>query len=404
MLVEGYRGGLLQDLENKRLYSIDHDSKALLSRLINGEEIQSVLKELNKEDKENFTHYIQGLVDKNLGTYSHMWIKSEKLEKRLCTSLDTVWLELRKSCNLRCCHCYMDSNIQRENGLDLLSFEEWISIIDQLKVYGPKKIILIGGEPLIFKELIKLIYYIGKNIEGCHIVLYSNLTLIEGKLIQCLKENKVKVITSLYSNEAKVHDRITGQIGSHEKTVSAIKLLKQNQIYINANTVIMKYNCHDIEAIEKYIYSLTGKKPKFDVIRNIGSSKDYLMPPEDQVNNKRKKLDFKGISKDEYIRNLSGNSCWQGKLNITCDGYVSPCIMGESFIDRSFNMKKHTIDQIINNYLKLQVWNISKDNIEVCKDCEYRYVCKDCRPICAEKDNIYAKDKKCTYDPYKRSY
>ena len=45
-------------------------------------------------------------------------------------------------------------------------------------------------------------------------------------------------------------------------------------------------------------------------------------------------------------------------------------------------------------------WNITKDAIEGCRDCEYRYVCTDCRAYTTDEENLYAKPLKCKYDPY----
>ncbi|MCG8412356.1 MAG: hypothetical protein MI739_13845, partial [Bacteroidales bacterium] len=44
-------------------------------------------------------------------------------------------------------------------------------------------------------------------------------------------------------------------------------------------------------------------------------------------------------------------------------------------------------------------WNISKDQIEVCKDCEFRYICSDCRAY-TKNSNVYSQPAKCTYNPY----
>jgi hypothetical protein len=49
----------------------------------------------------------------------------------------------------------------------------------------------------------------------------------------------------------------------------------------------------------------------------------------------------------------------------------------------------------------LKLWRLSMDRIEVCKDCEYRYVCEDCRPWAyGLTDNLCAKSPRCTYNPY----
>lgn len=399
MLVKGSNRGLLQDLNEKKIYSIDKGSKELLSELNKGKKISTVLAALKEEDKEGFSQYLQLLVDKNLGSFSDLWIKPEKLNKSLMSKIDTVWLELRKGCNLNCCHCYLDSNPKRDKGLKLLSLREWLSIIEELKKYKPKRIILIGGEPLLFEDIEKLISSIRNSLLSTEIILYSNLTLLTESTIKCLSENKVKVVTSIYSSSAEVHDKITRSRGSFDKTIAAIKKLKKSNVFPKANTVVMKYNEKEVKYIKEYIYSLTGKNAKFDIIRDVGIAKKELIPTQGKGEQEKKKLGFKGISKEEYIRNISGNSCWQGKLNISCDGYVSPCIMGEGLIDKSFNVRNNTFEEILEEYLKPRFWSLTRDKLDTCRECEYRYVCKDCRPKEMKDNNLYGKDKNCTYEP-----
>ncbi len=48
-----------------------------------------------------------------------------------------------------------------------------------------------------------------------------------------------------------------------------------------------------------------------------------------------------------------------------------------------------------------EVWYINKSKIEVCKDCEYRCLCSDCRAYISDPNNIYSKPLKCHYNPYK---
>ena len=45
-------------------------------------------------------------------------------------------------------------------------------------------------------------------------------------------------------------------------------------------------------------------------------------------------------------------------------------------------------------------WNITKDQISICKDCEFRHVCTDCRAYIENPDDIYSKPLKCGYNPY----
>lgn len=406
ILIEGACGGLIQDLKNKKIYSIDATSKVCLKNLLQGKSISEVINQTENINKDKLLDYLKQLVDKNLGFYSNMWIKSEDFQKCIYDKLDTVWLEVRKSCNLRCCHCYMDSNPKRDINMKLLNLKEWEEVILQLKEFGPKRIILIGGEPLLFKDIEFLIEFIRSRNQQAEIILYSNLTLLTEEIITCIIKNKVKVVTSVYSKDKEVHDKITKQNGSFEKTLTGIKKLRDKKVYVQANAVIMKYNFEEMQSIQKFLYDLTGRKGKIDIVRDIGSEKNNLIPDFQGVKCGRvkSKPNFQGISRAEFIKNFSGNSCWQGKINIGCNGEISPCIMGESFINKKFNVRTHTMNEIINDFLKKDLWSISRDYIEVCDQCEYRYVCKDCRPITTKNGKNYGRGNTCKYNPYERRW
>jgi hypothetical protein len=49
-------------------------------------------------------------------------------------------------------------------------------------------------------------------------------------------------------------------------------------------------------------------------------------------------------------------------------------------------------------------WSINKDEILVCRDCEFRYICSDCRVFIEDPHNIYSKPAKCKYDPYSATW
>lgn len=96
-------------------------------------------------------------------------------------------------------------------------------------------------------------------------------------------------------------------------------------------------------------------------------------------------------------RTVSGNSCWQGKLNISYDGYVSPCIMWNPDCLQEGSLKKYPLKQVLNHYIIPKYWKLSKDYIDTCKICEYRYICNDCRPLA---DSLTARACNCNYDPF----
>ncbi len=48
----------------------------------------------------------------------------------------------------------------------------------------------------------------------------------------------------------------------------------------------------------------------------------------------------------------------------------------------------------------VEKWLINKDQIEICRDCEFRYNCMDCRAYLEDPSNNYSKPLKCGYSPY----
>jgi radical SAM protein with 4Fe4S-binding SPASM domain len=46
------------------------------------------------------------------------------------------------------------------------------------------------------------------------------------------------------------------------------------------------------------------------------------------------------------------------------------------------------------------LWYINKDQIKVCQDCEFRYLCTDCRAFITTPEDKFSKPSKCTYNPY----
>ena len=49
-------------------------------------------------------------------------------------------------------------------------------------------------------------------------------------------------------------------------------------------------------------------------------------------------------------------------------------------------------------------WNITKDQVAVCQDCEFRYICTDCRAYLDDPEDTYSKPLKCGYNPYSATW
>ncbi|NHN26341.1 grasp-with-spasm system SPASM domain peptide maturase [Flavobacterium jejuense] len=98
-----------------------------------------------------------------------------------------------------------------------------------------------------------------------------------------------------------------------------------------------------------------------------------------------------------YTESQSNNSCLNRKVSVDKEGNIKNC---PSMLQHFGNIKDCTIEEALNHKDFKKYWNITKDQIDVCKDCEFRYVCTDCRAYIEEPDNPYSKPLKCGYNPY----
>jgi SPASM domain peptide maturase of grasp-with-spasm system len=107
-------------------------------------------------------------------------------------------------------------------------------------------------------------------------------------------------------------------------------------------------------------------------------------------------LDFSGFY---YTHNKlkTRNGCLDKKITIDKCGNIKNC---PSMKECYGNIKDTSLQEALQNADFKKTWYIHKDQIEVCKDCEFRYNCTDCRAYIQAPSNIYSKPAKCTYNPY----
>jgi SPASM domain peptide maturase of grasp-with-spasm system len=103
------------------------------------------------------------------------------------------------------------------------------------------------------------------------------------------------------------------------------------------------------------------------------------------------------INIDNFFESIHHNSCLNKKISIDKNGEIKNCpSMPQSF----GNIKNTTLETALQHPNFKKYWNITKDQIEVCKDCEFRHICTDCRAYTENPDNQYSKPLKCGYNPY----
>lgn len=97
-----------------------------------------------------------------------------------------------------------------------------------------------------------------------------------------------------------------------------------------------------------------------------------------------------------YTESINHNSCLNRKLSIDTDGNIKNCpAMKASF----GNIRNTALEEAVSHSEFKRYWNITKDQITKCKDCEFRHVCIDCRAYIENPEDQYSAPLKCGYDP-----
>ncbi len=91
------------------------------------------------------------------------------------------------------------------------------------------------------------------------------------------------------------------------------------------------------------------------------------------------------------------NTCLNRKISIDVDGNIKNCpSMAQSF----GNIRDTTLEEVLAHPDFKKYWNVKKDHIAVCRDCEFRHICTDCRAYIENPEDMYSKPLKCGYNPY----
>jgi len=175
--------------------------------------------------------------------------------KAYCTEAGVplqAFIEMTPECNLRCTHCYVPFSRTSGERLDLDSFRD---LLDQLRDLGCLEVILTGGEPLAYRDLLDVCEY-ARSLRFS-VVIKTNATLLDGATLAAIRRMHVTEIqVSLYSMNASVHDSITGQNGSHEKTVDALKRCHVAGQRCRLSCVVMRSNFRHLKGLTDFAKSI----------------------------------------------------------------------------------------------------------------------------------------------------
>ncbi|EZH72136.1 hypothetical protein ATO12_24680 [Aquimarina atlantica] len=199
---------------------------------------------------------------------------------------------------------------------------------------------------------------------------------IQIRLYDCdMDTNTLEHLVSLFKNTSFRHVEI---------------LLKYNKASFKSFHEILKYS-NRVSMVYFHSYDQKDKVEEIDSITYIYTSEKivssdfcgYIMPF------------YFDVSPITYYIGENYNTCLYKKIAVDVNGNIKNC---PSMANDFGKIDSSDLDEILSTPDFKKYWNITKDKISVCKTCEFRKVCTDCRAYLKENE-LYEKPKHCEYEP-----
>jgi MoaA/NifB/PqqE/SkfB family radical SAM enzyme len=181
------------------------------------------------------------------------------------------FISITDDCNLRCQGCWVTSNGHRE----YMPLHKIQSVIDAGKRQGSFFFGILGGEPLMHKQLLSIF----KDNPDCYFQLFTNGTLFDHKTaLQLRNTGNVSPLFSFEGDE-QVADVRRGGHNIYNRTLQAIKTATSARLITGVSISVCKSNIemalsddfikmlHDIGVLYVwyYIYRPVGSQPNYEL-------------------------------------------------------------------------------------------------------------------------------------------
>jgi MoaA/NifB/PqqE/SkfB family radical SAM enzyme len=282
-------------------------------------------------------------------------------------NLSFLWLEITAKCNLECVHCYADSG-PRHDVFGSMKTTDWLDVLLEAANVQCRQVQFIGGEPTLHPDLTRMISFAfdhGYNL----IEVFTNLTHLTEELVDTFLRCRVRIATSFYSDNSATHDLITKRPGSFDRSVAGIKRILEAGLPLRVGIIEMPENAGHSKRAQQFLSNLGVSRIGLDFQRGVGRGASSL-------------------HQLEPMAELCGE-CWKGKLCVTAEGRVYPCVfsrfadIGSAKAGIQRILSQDSLQDFRHSLRKYQDRKHLKENLTVKRvEAPVRYpdITRDCNP------------------------
>ena len=177
-------------------------------------------------------------------------------------------LRLMSRCNERCVFCMVEDEIEGSADVDFRAAVEAIAAQPEGTI-----IEFFGGEPTIYPHFLELVTE--ARARGFYCSIASNARIFHSRdftrKMAATGREHLYVRTSLYGDEAGMHDALTRARMSFDQTAKGVQNLLDESILTQVNIVIMKENYRNLAGMVDLVHSWNVPRIKFGNLMGIST-------------------------------------------------------------------------------------------------------------------------------------
>ncbi len=263
--LKGLEKPFVYHIGRDELYEIDDRARDFLTRC------DGTLRREELTCDSEFVEYC--LAEGLLELLSHPDPIDVSVNQGVSPSLRYLELHLLHRCNLKCLHCYLGPV-----RYDDMTLDDALKITREFSAMGGLRLIISGGEPLLYKDLQT---FIAQTTDlKMRRVLLSNGTLINSENVDWLNVEEIQFSLDGWT---KGHEILRG-VGSFERTMKGIHAALEAGIPVSCATMIHRGNLDEFDRMRDFMRQIGAIEWGIDVPALAGSlenHQDLLMPYEE---------------------------------------------------------------------------------------------------------------------------
>ena len=192
--------------------------------------------------------------------------------------ITTANISLTNQCNFNCKHCSVNAG---EKQKDELNFAELEDLFFELKEIGINNIELSGGEPMLRKELFKIVKYAKER--GFYVKILTNGSLLSKEKINLLEELGLDEIAISLDGTKYDFYRLLRPVSRKifRKILRNLRYLSKTKMYSKINMVLIDKNLDNLQEMIHLAEMYNLNELRVCYFSNVGRGKnlDYAIEP-----------------------------------------------------------------------------------------------------------------------------